>query len=311
MFTYEPGLDQYVNQRRQKVIDSNYETITKIRLLVGGINTKPLVKELTLNIVESIDRCFKEITSQQNSTLLLISNLRFLFETCITTRILVSEESFKYKLRYSIYRHQLEKSESLKKYALIDIAKLDNLSIEEALLKKDAPDIEAILKEKKAVDMLYDALDTEISIFLDMAEFNGAGFHKTYIDSFLSQHEEREKEIASEWSEVKKTLLESEEANSFFDFRNQTSRVAKELKDNRTWKKKAEEAGLLEMYDFIYDYTSSLLHSTSYSLLVPNQLDEGEKLMIIGLATRITSDALKNLCKFATIPNMKVIEIES
>lgn len=310
MFTYAPELNQYIAQRRNKVIDSNNETINQIRSLAGVFNNKPLVKELTLNIVESLDRCFTEITSGPDSTLLFVSNLRFLFETCITVRLLVCDESFKYKLRYSIYKHQLEKSDSLTKYALIDKARLDTLSSEEDALRQYTPDADSLMKAKEPVDKLYDDLDKEISIFLDMAEFNGAAFHKTYIDSFLSQHQEREREIAESWAEVKQMLIGSEEAKTFFDFRNQSSRVEKELKDTRSWKEKAEDVGLLEMYRFIYDYTSSLLHSTSYSLLVPNQLEEGEKLMITGLATRITRDALTNLREFAYIPNMKLLYVE-
>lgn len=311
MFNYAPGLDRYVEQRRKKVADGNQETIEQIRTLAGLFNNKPLVKELTLSILDSLNRCFDEIESQHDSTLLMISNLRFLFETCITTRILVTEESFKYKLRYSIYKHQLEKSKSLKEYALKDLRRLGKLATEEALLQQQSSSPDQFMETKIAVDKLYDDLDNEISIFLDMAEYNGADFHKTYIDSFLSQHQEREEQIANEWLQVKKTLLEDEEATSFFDFRGQLSRVEKELKDTRSWKVKAKDVELIEMYDFIYDYTSSLLHSTSYSLLVPNQLEEGEKQMILGLATRIKRDALTNLCKFSNIPNMKVFHVES
>lgn len=311
MFNYAPGLDRYVEQRRKKVDDENRDTIEKIRSLAGMFNNNPLVKELTFHISDSISRCFNEIESQHDSTLLMISNLRFLFETCITTRILVAEESFKYKLRYSIYKHQLEKSKSLEEYALKDLRRLDKLSAEEDSLHQKSSSPDQFMETKIAIDKLYDDLDKEISIFLDMAEFNGADFHKTYINAFLSQHREREEKIDNEWLEVKKSLLEDEEATSLFDFRGQISRVEKELKDTRSWKVKAEDVGLKEMYNFIYDYTSSLLHSTSYSLLVPNQLEEGEKLMILGLATRIKRDALTNLCKFSGIPNMKVIHVES
>lgn len=309
MFIYAPELDRYVDQRRQKVIDNNYESIERIRALAGVFNDKPLVKELTLNIVDSLERCFKEILSKPDSTLSFISNLRFLFETCITSRILISEDSFKYKLRFSIFKHQLEKSQSLSQYSSIDKKRLDRLASKEKDLQQNSLNLEALQKENSHIDGLYDDLDKEISIFLDMAEYNGAELHKTYIESFLSQHKKREKKIAEEWAEVKKMLLGSEEANRIFDFKRQESRVEKELKDSRTWKKKATDAGLSEMYDFIYDYTSSLLHSTSYSLLVPNKLEEAEESMIIGLATRITNDALSNLCKFADIPNMKVITV--
>jgi hypothetical protein len=310
LFTYAEGLEKYIASRRKKVTDKNAETIERIEVLAEKFCADTIATELTLKIVDSVKRCIGEIYEYPNSTITFISNLRFLFETCVTTRLLVAEDSYKYKLRYSIYKHQLDKSKSLTEYAQEDLRRLDKLQQEEKSLEPNEADIDKIQKSFSEINKLYDRLDEEISIFLDMAEFNGADFHKTYIYSFLENHQKREDEIQDEWEEMKTLLLKNEEANRFFDFKGQVSKIEKELKDCRNWRQKASDVGLEKMYDFIYDYTSSLIHSTSYSILVPNQLEAAEITMITGLSTRITNDILKNLCIFAKIPNMKVLRVD-
>ncbi|PWC10081.1 hypothetical protein [Brenneria corticis] len=312
MFSYSEGLDKYLSYRRKKIMSKNAKEIERIEILSGKFCSDIIATELTLSIVSSVKRCINEIYERPKSTITFISNLRFLFETCITVRLLVAEESYKYKLRYSIYQQQINKSKSLTEYAQKDLSRLDSIQKEEESLygNENEIDDDSFQNKVSEIDKLYDSLDEEISIFLDMAEFNGAGYHKTHIHSFLKSHQKREDEIRNEWDEIKKSLLKNEEANRFFDFKGQTSRVEKELKDNRNWKDKAAFVGLEEIYKFIYDYSSSLIHSMSYSILIPNQLELPEINMVIGLSTRITSDILKNLCIFGKIPNMLVLRID-
>lgn len=310
MFTYTKGLDKYVAQRRQMVKDKNTETIERIEILAGKFTQDSIATYLASKIIDSVKRSTNEIYERPTSTISFVSNLRFLFETCITTRLLVNEPGYKYKLRYSIYRHQIKKSQSLTAYAQEDLERLDQLIREENALQPTGPNLDDIEDSFSKIDELYNRLDEEISIFLDMAEHNGADYHKTFIYSFLENHKRREKEISDEWDRIKSTLLENEEANKLFDFKGQLSRVEKELSDGRTWQKKATDVGLGIFYDFVYNYTSSLIHSTSYSIFIPNQLEEGEIIMISGLATRITNDILKNICLFAKIPNMKILKID-
>jgi len=310
MFRYSEEFDKYISDRRKKVIDRNNDRIKNIRGLTTMFGKSALVNELTLKYVDAIERCTNDIYERPESTISLIANLRFLFETCITARLLVAEDAYKYKVRYSIYKHQIEKSKTLREYSRIDINRLNKLEEEEKFIPESKPDEEYIKTHFAKVDSLYDELDEEISIFLDNAEFNGSGYHKHIIESYIKKHESREGDISSEWETKKIELLSDEEANSIFNFCNQTSKVEKELKDSRSWKQKANDVKLTEMYDFIYDYTSSLMHSTSYSILVPNQLDEAEITMILSLATRLNSDILKNLKLFSGIPNMMVINAD-
>jgi hypothetical protein len=309
MFRYSEGMDKYVNSRRKAVIEKNNERFENLRASIEFFCTNPIYKEITCSYLNALDRCTNQIYNSSESTISLIANLRFLFETSITTRLLVREEGYKYKVRYSIYKHQLDKSQSLTKYAQVDVEKLSELDKRERELIQ-SPSSENILDVKNQTDELYDQLDEEIALFLDNAELNGASRHKTFIAQYLNQHKQRELDISREWEETKKELLKDSEASRIFNFKNQLSKVEKELKDTRSWQEKAFDAELSEMYAFVYDYTSSLIHSTSYSVMVPNQLDESEKTMIMSLATRITSDILKNLKVFSGVPNMVVMRVD-
>tara|TARA_B110000211_G_C14051251_1_gene541332 strand:- start:154 stop:1089 length:936 start_codon:yes stop_codon:yes gene_type:complete len=310
MFRYSKEFEKYISDRRKKVIDRNNDRIKNIKDLTTMFGKSALVNELTLKYVDATERCTNEIYERPESTISLVANLRFLFETCITTRLLVAEDTYKYKVRYSIYKHQIEKSKALREYSIIDINRLNELEKEEKIRPESKPDEEFIKSHLAKVNSLYDELDEEISLFLDNAELNGSGYHKHIIESYIEKHESRESDISSEWETKKKELLNDEEADSVFGFCNQTSKVEKELKDSRSWKQKAEDVKLTKMYNFIYDYTSSLIHSTSYSILVPNQLDESEITMVLSLATRLNSDILKNLKLFSGLPNMLVINAD-
>jgi hypothetical protein len=221
----------------------------------------------------------------------------------------VSEESFKYKVRYSIYKHQLDKANSHIKYSKLDLALISTVASKEESLhqKLNESNSEKVFAD---VDQLYDELDEEISILLEQAGFNGADYHKEFVNRYIDRQTERKNKISKEWEEKKKLLLRDTEACALFNFRNQISKVESELKDIRSWKQKAKDAGLSEMHEFIYDYTSALMHSTSYAVLTPHQLDETEITMILSLATRLNSDILKKLKSFAGVPNMRVLHID-
>lgn len=318
MFNYDESISKYIASRRQKIIDRNNEMTKHLKASLNMFRPDEIIYELSFKIVMSVERCMDEIYKRPESTLSFIANLRFLFETCINARLLASESTFKYVLRYSIYQQQIKKSKSYSVYAQKDIARLDKLIEEEKLLEKSK--IDTTEKHTK-IDELYDNLDEEISIFLDATEYTGANIHKQFIQEYLPQHQKREDGIVESKNKFIQELLKNKEANSLFMFDGTVDDVERKLKDtkmtkknkpqNRSWKDKANDVGLSEMYDFIYDYTSGLVHSTAYSLLVPSQLEKAEEDMIIGLGTKIANDILKNLYSFAQIPNVKIIQVES
>ena len=311
MFSYSGDLDQFLNSRHQTAVDKNNESISSIRSL---INTSPccqISKFLTIKYIDTFERCLNEIHGNTTSTMALVANLRFLFETCVNARLLNEKNSYKYKIYYAIYESQLKKSKSLIRYIQVDLNRLDKLECEEA---KFQPSItsnpEEITDNLANIEKLYNKMDEEISLFLDLLPLNGIGFQRHYIQKYLAQTEARHNEISSEWEETKKTLIKDEDFNSHFNCKQQVSKIEKELRDSRNWKEKSTAVGLGEIYSFIYDYTSSLIHSNSYSIITSNQLDSGETIMIKSLSNRLASDILKQLKIFASIPDVKVINLD-
>lgn len=311
MFSYSDDLDKFLNSRRQTVVDKNNESISSIRSLINISPCCQISKFLTIKYIDAFERCLDEIHGNTTSTITLVANLRFLFETCVNTRLLKNEDSYKYKVYYAIYQSQLKKSESLIRYIQVDLTRLDKLELEEAKLHPSTTsNLEEIKENFANIEKLYDGIDQEISLFLDALPLNGIGFQRHHIQKYLAQTEARRNEMSNEWEETKKTLIKDEDFISYFDCKHQVSKVEKELRDSRNWKDKAAAVDLSELYSFIYDYTSSLIHSNSYSIITSNQLDSNETTMIRSLSNRLTSDILKQLESFASVPNFKVISLD-
>ena len=307
MFSYSGNLDGFINSRRQTVIDKNNERINKIRSLINIYPCCQISKFLTVKYIDAFEKCLDEVHGNTTSTLTLIANLRFLFETCINTRLLNKEGSYKYKAYYAIYQSQLTKSESLIRYIQVDLNRLDKLELEEKNLQFNINSIEENLAN---IEKLYDDIDEEISLFLDAVPFNGISFQRHYIQKYLAQTTARRDEIANGWKETKKTLIKDENFSSYFDCKHQVSKIEKKLRDPRNWGEKAASVDLSEIYSFVYGYTSSLIHSNSYSIMTSNQLDRSEIEMIKSLSIRLASDILKQLESFALILNLKVIKLD-
>ncbi|MGF6201726.1 hypothetical protein [Pseudomonas laurylsulfatiphila] len=310
MISYEDGLATYTRSRVNKVVAQNKKMIAQIRALNGMFTRDSIVQDLTIYIAQAVERCIGEINTYPTSTFALISNLRFIFETCITARLLNLEPSYKFKVRFSIYKHQLEKSKSLASQAAADMSRLDKLKQDETEVNRLHCPVDDHFVNRGKVNELYEKLNSEISIFLDASESFGIEMTQNYIERYLKDHSAREKKIEDEWNSIKKEIIQDPEAISHFNFKGQTSKVDKELSDTRSWKQKAVATGLGPMHEFLYDYTSSIMHSTSYSIMVPYPLEPGELFMIEGLAARFSHSILTELCTFGKIPmNMTVIDV--
>lgn len=210
MFSYSNDLDKSLNSRRQTVIDKNNERISSIRSLINISPCCQVSKFLTIKYIDAFERCLDEVHGNTTSTITLVANLRFLFETCVNTRLLNKEDSYKYKVYYAIYQSQLNKSESLIRYIQVDLNRLDKLELEEAQLqpKPNTSNPEDIEENFANIEKLYDGIDEEISLFLDAVSLNGIGFQRHYIQKYLAQTEARRNKMANEWEETKKNSNE-------------------------------------------------------------------------------------------------------
>jgi len=299
---------QFIGKDLKRYLTKQQDKYSHIKTLLRG-NTPVFLYDIYFPLKLT---CDKGIISTQS--------IRTVFENSNYITIIGDAGSGKSTLVKHLYLNTIK--EKYKIPILVELRYLNNidLSFEEYIrsitslnkISVNQDILNRFFEKGKFVFFLdgYDELDEEISILLDQAEFNGADYHKEVVNRYIDSQTERKNKISKEWEEKKKLLLRDTEACALFNFRNQISKVESELKDIRSWKQKAKDAGLSEMHEFIYDYTSALMHSTSYAVLTPHQLDESEITMILSLATRLNSDILKKLKSFAGVPNMKVMHID-
>lgn len=319
MLLYNENTRNYLDKRVKKIDIEINESIQKIRIFTNYLDKDSLNSFLTNKILNRIDKCIEELNANIDSSILQIANLRFLFETCITVKLLILEDDYKYKLRYSIYEQQISKSKALTNYSEVDKALLEKMKLEEDLIDNEYENIfneknknlmeERLLEKHKKVNSLYDELDKKFSIFLEATEFYGISSQEDCINDYLKDHQKRENDILDYWNNLKKELIKDSDFKKIFELKHQCSQIEKKLRDDRSWTKKAELVGLTKMYEFLYNYSSSFLHSTSYSLLVPEALLENEKIMIKNLSRKFIFDIIKNLKIFSSTPdNLTIIK---
>ena len=165
----------------------------------------------------------------------------------------------------------------------------------------------------KSQDLIYDKLDEEFSIFLDAAEYFGLDIQESMINSKVIPSIENEiKNLEATRLEIYKDLATNLDFNRKFNIRGQTSKIPKIISDKRTWKQKAIDAEMLDEYTFVYDYTSSLLHCTSFSILSNPEIEAPEFITFRSLSNKFMNHINKNLFAFCRVPsNMAVVKCDS
>ena len=109
-----------------------------------------------------------------------------------------------------------------------------------------------------------------------------------------------------------KTLAKNLDFNRKFQIKGQATKIPKILSDKRKWKQKAEDADLRNEYAFVYDYTSTILHCTSYSVLTNAEVEKPEFLTFRSLSNTFMRGIFENLFKFCGVPyDMAIIRMES
>lgn len=142
----------------------------------------------------------------------------------------------------------------------------------------------------------------------------GYGYTKSYLENnILPEYEKRLKLFEDVKIEIAKKLLKKTIVTGLFHFNNQHTKVFTELKDTRSWKEKAKTAQLEDEYNLVYDLSSAVLHSTSYSYLTSKDIDEHETEMIKKLCFQYSKKIMINLnayTKLELFEIFKVIEIK-
>lgn len=268
------------------------------------------IYHLSLNIVEKIISIQKLILTENSSLIENYSSLRYVLETLIQTELLISEPKYTYKLFYSIHNHQIDKTkkfiERIKREILImKKYELEDRENSKIIINgvKNNEDIEITKNNhQKAIKELDDKADLEYTMFCGNFKWFGYGFTQSHLENkVLSEYEERLKLFENGKIEIAKKLVKKDNIAKHFNFNNQHSKVFKELKDIRTWKEKAKLTKLENEYDLVYDLSSAVLHSTSYSYKTSNDIKDYEIKMVKDLCFKYSKKIMINLNSYTNM----------
>lgn len=277
--------------------------------------------ELTCKIIEKLIHIQNKIIEPKLSLLELNSALRFVLETLIQSELLIVEPEYTFKLYYAIYIHHVEKTKKFinrikSEIQIMEFYEQRDLDTSKIIIQgkqNNEPKDVIAKKHKDAQNTIDEEADLEFTIFSGNYKFNGYGYTKTYLESeVLPQYEQRLIQFQEMKTEVAKIIVKQDRISNLFNFKDQHSKVFSELKDNRSWEKKADKVGLLDQYRLIYDFTSALLHCTSYSLKTNNEFSEGETTMAKSMIYKYSKKILKNLKRYSEMnffSKFKLIEL--
>lgn len=275
---------------------------------------------ISLKMIEKINHLKKNILQDQTNLLLNNAILRYTLESLIQVELLGKEEKYRYVLFYSIYNHQINKLEKLlerlmKEIELIEyFEKLEDEELKPKISSLDKSDFLEFTRQIEELTKEFDKIvHKEITLFF--GDFENLGFivQKDFmINNLKKKMKDKLDELKKLEIDKAKELVKKGHISKHFDFKNQHSRVFKEMKDLRSWENKAKEVGLENEYKLMYDLTSSLLHCTSYSILTPNDPIAHENTLTLSLIYQYSKricDRIKELIDYKFGAGLLVVEI--
>ena len=256
----------------------------------------------------------KVLLSDTNNTTDLLTKyatLRYILETLINVKLLNLEETYTFKLYYSIFSVQVEKTEKFisKINQEIELAKeYDEREKKEQKELMDRIDVTNAKLYKEELDKITTSIDNdsdyESVIFWGDYKNNGYGFTSHLIETKVkSEYEKRLNELSAKLSQVKTKVYNDSRLKTLFGFTSEEDVYAK-LKDRRTWKDKAKAVDLENDYTLIYDLSSSIIHSTVYSLFTDNDLNDSDTNLVNTLVTRYINNIVRELRTYSNVDKL-------
>lgn len=256
----------------------------------------------------------KVLLSDTNNTTDLLSKyatLRYILETLINVKLLNLEETYTFKLYYSIFSVQVEKTEKFisKINQEIELAKkYDEREKKEQKELMDRIDVTDAKLYKEDLDKITTSIDNdsdyESVIFWGDYKNNGYGFTSHLIETKVkSEYEKRLSELSAKLSQVKTKVYNDSRLKTLFGFASEEDVYAK-LKERRTWKDRAKAVDLENDYILIYDLSSSIIHSTVYSLFTDNDLNESDTSLVNTLVTRYINNIVRELKTYSNVDKL-------
>ncbi len=274
---------QILTEDINRLLKRTRKTILRFKIMNNIRNNDEFdyKNQIYLNILEKLKIILENIKKDKTNLLLIVSSVRFIFETLIHTELIKKEPEHVYRLIYSIYKHQTAKIDLVKQSLnsdLITLKKLIKIETEfEKYLTSNHSKKEINDFKKQSTKEFWDILLSKTHPFLaHVNEYDLKEIRKTLTKVFVPKYDQLIIDIEKEKKVYAKKILSKKFITDLFDFRNQTSKVFTVFDDSRTWETKAKIVGLGDDYHFIYSYTSLIIHSTSYSLITTPNIDNEE-----------------------------------
>lgn len=272
--------------------------------VIAGIVDK--IIEINNNLIN--DNSYNMIT--------LSSNFRYILETMISTELLLKEPEYKFRIYLSLHLHNKEKHKKIIERLKSEIVILEKLESEEKkslelLRNSNIEKSDRMEKYQEVINHFIRLAYENPMMFLEGVKENTFwGQLHMLKTKMLPKYESDLQEIENKMLVLSKQLSKSPEINSLFNINRQQSKVFKEIPDNRSWEVKASIVGLQSEYKFFYDYTSALMHFTSYSILTKHNLDNGEVFLLYNMIVQYVTKIYDNIIKIVGLENIELIVID-
>jgi hypothetical protein len=274
---------------------------------------------ISANIINKLVNIQSKHISQQENLLLTYSSLRYIFETLIHSKLMLKEPKHIYRLYYCVYEHQVGKIRRFIKRLKKEIALIDKYVKleEEGLAKlrstknKNKKEIKNILdRMKEDENKMDEEAEKELTIFFGEYKFNGFPLQKRLMENeLLPKYLERLAEFEKLKLKTSKLIVNDSRIAPLFNFDGKYTKVFKELIDNRYWFDKAKAVNLEDEYSQMYELSSAILHSTSYSIITPVETEESEKQYVSDLILKYSYEIIKNIELFLDLKRVTKLKV--
>jgi hypothetical protein len=242
-----------------------------------------------LSYLGKVNELFEEIWSEECSLQSSIACIRFILEALVKTERFLDDKEYLNAFFTQYLDDQINSLNNLKERLVKDISllekyinkseKLSSIITFKSGSKTSKEASEAVKHYNKEEDKLYDELEKEFSVFLDATGVNGFSFQKYVLEKGISQ-------ISKAIKDAKEKIIKNKIKSPKF------LRIKEEFK----------KYGFKDEYDFIYSYTSDLIHCRSYSIYSPIKLDINEELMIKSMSIKFVNRIADNLVILGKLP---------
>jgi Family of unknown function (DUF5677) len=225
-------------------------------------------------------RIFIEQNFNFIETMGVLSVTRYIFELSVWLKLLIKDDRYGLVYQYQLLDKQLHFYSDLEGHLLKEIEFFKEMDGKESdLIKKKAIEAQNIKEETERADALRNlgssvqrTIDDEaakrLCIYVDDALTNGYGYQAHLIEqNAVPNAREGKFNIRKEIENLKNVLPKN---------------IKILVTERWNWKQRAKDAGMSDEYEFIYSYTSRLLHATPASLTTDQKnLEPGEIAMFL------------------------------